>query len=221
MTVMTPVTPMTQRIPKTTHQPIFSGQPWDERQLAILVGLCVAACREVLQSANGAATSTSARADTNASFKTPQKTPCGTMISHATSATPGFLGQSGSDQDGTAALPGTATPAPAPASASAAARTETVTETVRVPEPKLLLTVEDAAARLSVGRPKMWQLVMQREVLSLKIGASRRVPVAALDDYVQRLSVAEQAAQAGRTSRIQRVEGSERDERGETYGNEK
>jgi excisionase family DNA binding protein len=55
-------------------------------------------------------------------------------------------------------------------------------------ETKLLLTVEEAAQQLSIGRPKMYQLVMQREVLSFKIGASRRIPVTALEAYVTRLS---------------------------------
>ncbi len=55
---------------------------------------------------------------------------------------------------------------------------------------KLLMTVNEAAHCLSIGRPKMWQLVMTGEVLSIKIGASRRIPVAALEGYVQRLCVA-------------------------------
>lgn len=54
---------------------------------------------------------------------------------------------------------------------------------------KLLMTVNEAAQRLSIGRPKMWQLVMTGEVLSIKIGASRRIPVTALESYVQRLCV--------------------------------
>jgi excisionase family DNA binding protein len=58
---------------------------------------------------------------------------------------------------------------------------------------KLLITVNEAAASLSVGRPKMWQLVMTGEVPSIKIGASRRIPVRALEDYVQRqLAAAEE-----------------------------
>lgn len=55
------------------------------------------------------------------------------------------------------------------------------------PTPKLLLTVEEAAQQLSVGRPKMYQLVMRGEVLSIKIGASRRIPATAVQEYVQRL----------------------------------
>ncbi|MGO8946652.1 MAG: helix-turn-helix domain-containing protein [Ktedonobacterales bacterium] len=58
---------------------------------------------------------------------------------------------------------------------------------------KLLITVEEAAASLSVGRPKMWQLVMTGEVPSIKIGASRRIPVSVLEGYVQqKLAAAEE-----------------------------
>ncbi|HEV8189874.1 MAG TPA: helix-turn-helix domain-containing protein [Ktedonobacterales bacterium] len=53
---------------------------------------------------------------------------------------------------------------------------------------RLLLTVEDAARLLSIGRPKMWQLIMAGEVLSVKIGTSRRIPTTSLDVYVQRLT---------------------------------
>jgi excisionase family DNA binding protein len=57
-----------------------------------------------------------------------------------------------------------------------------------VSPPPLLLTVEEAARVLSVGRPKMWQLVMSGAVRSVKIGGSRRVPIAALEAFVERLS---------------------------------
>jgi excisionase family DNA binding protein len=51
---------------------------------------------------------------------------------------------------------------------------------------KLLLTVEEAARALSVGRTVMWELVMRRQVKSVKVGRSRRVPVAALEEFVAR-----------------------------------
>jgi excisionase family DNA binding protein len=61
-------------------------------------------------------------------------------------------------------------------------------------ETKLLLTVEEAAQQLSIGRPKMYQLVMRGEVRSFKIGALRRIPVTALEAYVTRLSAQADAA---------------------------
>lgn len=62
---------------------------------------------------------------------------------------------------------------------------------------RLLVTVEEAAHCLSIGRPKMWQLVMTGAILSVKIGASRRIPTAALQAYVDRLSreAADEAAE--------------------------
>lgn len=153
----------------------FLRQTLDERQLAILVGLCVAACREVLQLSNANAPRT-------------LSTPAGEPIpSHATTALGvedaqkgkgiGAMASRDTDLSGQQTNPDVAN--------NAATNTS---------EPKLLLTVEEAAARLNVGRPKMWQLVMRKEVLSLKIGASRRIPRAALEEYVQRLSA--EAAQA-------------------------
>jgi excisionase family DNA binding protein len=51
----------------------------------------------------------------------------------------------------------------------------------------LLLTVEEAARLLSIGRPKMWRLAMSGEVLSVKIGGSRRIPKSAIEDYIRQL----------------------------------
>ena len=127
-----------------------------ERRLALVVGLCVAACREALIAPNRAEDGT-LFAQSLGRFGIHQynkRDHLGSGPSGSESQPPGV------PQD----LPPTAS------------------------EPKLLLTVEEAAQRLSVGRPKMWQLVMRGDVVSLKIGASRRVSVAALEDYVQRLT---------------------------------
>ena len=55
-------------------------------------------------------------------------------------------------------------------------------ESVR--EGKLLLTVEEAADRLSVGRSSLYNLVMSGEIVSIKLGRSRRVPAAELERFV-------------------------------------
>lgn len=55
------------------------------------------------------------------------------------------------------------------------------------PSPRLLLTVEQAADRLGVGRTLMVALVAAREIESVKIGRLRRVPASALSEYVARL----------------------------------
>ena len=50
---------------------------------------------------------------------------------------------------------------------------------------KVLLTVAEAAKRLSLSRTFTYELVMNGELESLKLGKARRVPVAALDKFVE------------------------------------
>lgn len=50
-----------------------------------------------------------------------------------------------------------------------------------------MLTVEEAAQQLRIGRTQMFALIGSGEVSSVKIGRSRRVPRAALDSYVAQL----------------------------------
>ena len=57
---------------------------------------------------------------------------------------------------------------------------------------KLLLSPEEAAAVLGIGRSRVFELMRERDLLSVRIGRSRRVPVAAIRSYVERL--AERAA---------------------------
>lgn len=52
--------------------------------------------------------------------------------------------------------------------------------------PKVLLTVEEAAAAMGLGRTYVYELVMRREIRSVKLGRKRRIPVAALDEFVAR-----------------------------------
>src|SRR5690606_37449050 len=52
--------------------------------------------------------------------------------------------------------------------------------------PVLLLTIEEAAELLHVGRCTMQALLTSGEVQSLKIGRLRRVPPSALEDYIDR-----------------------------------
>jgi excisionase family DNA binding protein len=52
---------------------------------------------------------------------------------------------------------------------------------------KLLLTVEETAERLSIGRTRAYELVLCGALESVKIGRSRRVPVGALESFVARL----------------------------------
>jgi excisionase family DNA binding protein len=60
--------------------------------------------------------------------------------------------------------------------------------TVVAPEAKLLVSVEEAAALLSLGRTVTWALVRKNELRSVKVGKTRRVVVASLQEYVERLA---------------------------------
>jgi len=54
--------------------------------------------------------------------------------------------------------------------------------------PKLLLTPEEAARALGVGRTTLYGLLRTGAVASVRIGGSRRVPISAIEDYVQSLT---------------------------------
>lgn len=52
---------------------------------------------------------------------------------------------------------------------------------------KVLVTVEEMAAMLSIGRTVAWELVRKRQIKSVKIGRTRRVPLTAIQEYIQYL----------------------------------
>jgi excisionase family DNA binding protein len=54
-------------------------------------------------------------------------------------------------------------------------------------ERKMLCSVHDVAAMLSIGRTAAWELVRKRKIRSVKIGRTRRVPLAAIQEYIERL----------------------------------
>ena len=49
---------------------------------------------------------------------------------------------------------------------------------------RLLLTPEEAADRLALSRTTIYELIRTGELRSVKIGRARRIPVAALGEYV-------------------------------------
>ena len=53
--------------------------------------------------------------------------------------------------------------------------------------PRLLLTVEEAAEQLGIGRTLAWRLVSDGELESVRIGRLRRVPRSAIEDYAAQL----------------------------------
>lgn len=52
---------------------------------------------------------------------------------------------------------------------------------------RIVLTIEEAAERLGIGRTLMYALVSAGEVESVRIGRLRRIPTDALDTFVLRL----------------------------------
>lgn len=64
--------------------------------------------------------------------------------------------------------------------------------------PTLLLTVEEAAEALALGRTKVYELLESGSLRSVKIGRLRRIPVQALHEFVQ--AVAADCGQLAPTS---------------------
>jgi excisionase family DNA binding protein len=58
---------------------------------------------------------------------------------------------------------------------------------------KLLLTPEEAAERLSVGRSRIFELIASGRLRSVRLGASRRIPTTALVEFVDELSALDSA----------------------------
>ncbi|GAA1146934.1 hypothetical protein GCM10009630_51700 [Kribbella jejuensis] len=56
-----------------------------------------------------------------------------------------------------------------------------------MPELQILMTVEEAAKALSVGRTQMFKLIADGAVSSVRIGRSRRVSVDAIREYAKKL----------------------------------
>lgn len=61
---------------------------------------------------------------------------------------------------------------------------------------KLLLKVGEAADRLGIGRSQLYELLRTGEILSVRLGRSRRVPVKALEDFTA-TKIAEAVADDG------------------------
>ena len=55
------------------------------------------------------------------------------------------------------------------------------------PDPRMLVSVPEAARMLSIGRTRAFRLVNANYLVSVKIGRSRLVPVSAIHDLVKEL----------------------------------
>ena len=52
---------------------------------------------------------------------------------------------------------------------------------------RVLLSIPDAAARISIGRSKMYELLTSGAIRSVRIGRAVRVPTEQVDAYAARL----------------------------------
>ena len=59
--------------------------------------------------------------------------------------------------------------------------------------PPILFTTEEVARLLGIGKCRVYDLIRQRELASVKVGASRRISARALHDYVAHLELGEPA----------------------------
>jgi excisionase family DNA binding protein len=54
-------------------------------------------------------------------------------------------------------------------------------------EMKVLVSVDEAAAMLSLGRTLVWELVRKKELRSVKVGRTRRILISSVHEYVEKL----------------------------------
>jgi excisionase family DNA binding protein len=66
-------------------------------------------------------------------------------------------------------------------------QTPVETPTPRPMPERVLLTVEEAAEQLGIGRTLAYALIRNGEIESVRIGRLRRVPTTAIQDYARRL----------------------------------
>jgi len=58
---------------------------------------------------------------------------------------------------------------------------------VPTPENRVVLTIEEAAQRLGIGRTTMYALIKTGQIRTVTIGRLRRIPTFCLDEYVRNL----------------------------------
>jgi excisionase family DNA binding protein len=63
-----------------------------------------------------------------------------------------------------------------------------------MPDPSMLLKVEETALELRIARRRVYELIRDGTLPSVKIGKSRRISRAALEEYVRQLSGGADAA---------------------------
>jgi excisionase family DNA binding protein len=72
-------------------------------------------------------------------------------------------------------------------------KTRTTDKALPFASGKILLSVEEAAALMSLGRSAIYGLVRRNEIVSIKVCRTRRIPLVALQKFVaQQIAVNEQ-----------------------------
>lgn len=51
---------------------------------------------------------------------------------------------------------------------------------------EMMLRVDEAARRISMGRSYFFEMLRRGEIASVKLGSARRVPVRALEEWMER-----------------------------------
>jgi excisionase family DNA binding protein len=64
--------------------------------------------------------------------------------------------------------------------------------------PQLLLTPEQVATSLAICRTRVYELLRRGDLESVQIGSSRRIPTAALSDFVEKLRAGSQVPDTAR-----------------------
>lgn len=67
---------------------------------------------------------------------------------------------------------------------------------------KLLLKPEEAAEALSIGRTKVYELMAEGQLTSVRIGNSRRIPLEAVNEFIARLEDQAACAAHGANHRL-------------------
>ncbi|WP_158846981.1 helix-turn-helix domain-containing protein [Saccharothrix deserti] len=68
------------------------------------------------------------------------------------------------------------------------------TDPTTTDQPRALLSVEDAARALSIGRTTMFGLIKTGAIASVQIGRLRRIPQTAITEFTARLTSEQTAA---------------------------
>ncbi len=73
-------------------------------------------------------------------------------------------------------------------------KTTQLARTIEIDDASLLVSVEQAASILGIGRTRAFEFVMGRTIASVKIGRRRLVVRRSLEEFIQRLVAAQESS---------------------------